>query len=135
MAQAIVTLGPVVNTQSDKLLYGQPDWSIVNTGTNASIACVLAAVTNVQHFCTELDVSFATAPSSGGVMTVKDGTTVIWQASFGVGSGQFFHIDFARPLRATNSASLTATVDAAGSSVAGTVTMIGFSSVSITSFT
>jgi len=135
MAQAITTLGPVVNTQSDKLLYGQPDWSVVNTGTNASIACVLAAVTNVQHYCVELDVSFASAPLTAGVMTIKDGTTVIWQASFGVGSGQFFHIDFMRPLRATNGAALTATVDAAGTSVAGTVTMIGFSSLSITSFT
>lgn len=127
MAASIVNLGNGVFKDADKLLFGMPDWSAIHSDTATALSCGAAAVANEQHFATRLTLSYSAAPAVS-VLTIKDGSVVLWQAEISATGPFVYDFEFKRPLRARVGQALTANVGSAGGAVVQTLILQGFTS-------
>lgn len=131
-ANDVNTLAPITNTAAEKLQFGVPDWTAVHT-VDAACDAVVAGAEGVQHFCQHVTLSYDEAPAKS-TLTVEDGSSVIWQAAIPAAAGPF-DFDFSgSPLRAATGAAIHAKVTDPGGSVVACVTMIGYSSRSLGTF-
>lgn len=125
MASTTTTL-QAISVVAERALFGQPGFTVLDTATAGALA---ASYTPADSFkCARmfhLTLSYSAAPAAS-VLTVKDGTTVIWQAEISA-SAPFVHaFDFsAKPLRASAGAALSANVGSAGGAVAQTLVWTG----------
>lgn len=125
MSASIVNFGES-RAPSDKLSYGTDDWTAIHSATATALSAGPAAVAQAQHYCAKVTLSYSAAPAVS-VFTIKDGTTVIFQAEISA-SAPFVNVfDFQkRPLRASIGAALTANVGSAGGAIVQTIIMEGF---------
>jgi hypothetical protein len=129
MSATLQNLNLAGNTPADRLSFGPPDWTVIHSGTAAALSAGPAGATNKQHWLTHAIVSFSAAPAAGTI-TVKDGTSVIFQVEFGAHITNAIDLNFEqRPLRATVGAALTVNVSSAGGAVVQTVSATGFTDV------
>lgn len=134
MAVAVKTLGFITAIPAERLAFGAPDWTLIDTATATALNAVLAAVQGVQHVLEHVTLSYSAA-TAVATLQVKDGSTVIWQAEIPAAAGPFI-FDFSKcPLRATTGASLSVIVGSAGGAVVQTISAIGYSSQQLTAFT
>ena len=112
---------------AEKAAFAPPTWTAVDTGTNGALVANVVAVARQQHYLTHFTVSFSAALAAPVTVTVKDGTTVIWQVEIGVLSSTFTENFETRPLHASTNAALSVNVGAAGSGVVQTISAAGFS--------
>lgn len=113
---------------AERAAFGVPDWTAIDTGTNAALAATRAAVANKQHYATKATLSFSAAVAAAITFTIKDGTTVIFQAQIPATTLAPITFDWQRrPLHASTNTDLVAGVGAAGASVVQTITLEGFS--------
>lgn len=127
MPASIVNLGNGVGPTADKLAYGMPDWSAIHSDTAAALSCGPAAVANEQHFATRLTLSYSAAPAVS-VLTIKSGSTVLFQVEISATGPFVYDFEFKRPLRAAVGSALTANVGSAGGAVVQTLILQGFTS-------
>ncbi len=140
MASVTVTLGVLADLAAEKASFGQPDWTVFANATNTSNTASVAAIAQIQnapaaiHFLDYLTLSYSSAPTSVGTVTVNDGTTTIWTVNIGLAVPLVLHFDFSkRPLRSQPGGALTITQSASGGAVQS-VQGVGHSSRSITAF-
>lgn len=127
MSAAIVNLAAEVRAPADWLEYRPIDWVAIHTATPGALSAGPAGAAGVQHYLCYFSVTFSAAPAIG-IITVKDGSTVIWQEDFSASAPFDTFRDFGkRPLRASIGAALTVNVATAGGSVVQTVNAAGFS--------
>lgn len=133
-ANVVTTLAPVTNTPAEKLMFGPSDWTLIHTA-NGALAAVIAAAAGNQHFLKRVDLSFSAAPSDS-TLTVKDGTTIIWQIGIPATGPLVYAFDFSGcPLQATEGAALSVNIGTPGGAVVATITAIGKSATRLTAFT
>lgn len=119
-----------LSASAEKAAFGFPAWTAIDTATAAALSAKTAAKARQQHCLTHLTLSFSTAPSSALTLTVKDGTTVIWQVEISTSTLVFTENFETRPLHASTNADLTVNVGSAGGSVVQTISTAGFSIMS-----
>lgn len=127
MPATLVNFGNGTQITADKLAFGAPDWSAIHTATATALACGPAGVQGQQHFATRVTLSYSVAPAVS-TLTIKDGSTVIWQAEISATGPFVYDFVFERPLRASAGNDLTANVGSAGGAVVQTLILQGFSS-------
>jgi hypothetical protein len=133
MSDTLTALDPS-SPVAEKALYGLADWTVVGTATGASTATVTAraqsASTNgvetaaYQIAPTRAYLSFGATITSACTFTVKDGTTVIFQAEIPTATNPLPIPFDLRGLRSSAGAALTAAVSSPGS-ITATITMWG----------
>jgi hypothetical protein len=111
---------------AERALFGPPGWTVVASASNDALVANQAGVTNKQHWLTHLTLSFSAAPAAPTTLTVKDGSTVIWQVEISITTIVLTENFETRPLHATTGAALTVNVGAGGSGVVGTISASGF---------
>jgi hypothetical protein len=132
-ANDVNTLAPASLAQAEQLEFGCPHWTAVHSIDGAADA-VVAGVAGVQHFVTGLTLSFDVAPAAG-TLTIEDGSSVIWQAAIPAAAA-VYDFDFSgRPLPCAIGAAAHGKVSDPGGSVVACITLIGFSSRQLTTFT
>lgn len=133
MTATVRTLNPSGLFPAEKWEFGAADWTVYDTGTHAALAAVVAAVAGVQHAIAYVTLSFAAAPVAACVFTIKDGTTIIWQAEIATDVPRVVNFDFSkRPLRAAAGAAISANLTDPGVAILATISASGISSRSIT---
>jgi len=128
MADTLVTLA-VASAPAEKLEFGMPEWTVIGDATNAAVTCTRAAVADKQHHCTVVTLSFAATVAAACTFTIKDGTTVIWQAEIPTMDNPApITFDFQqRPLRAAVNTALVAGLSSPGN-IKAVISMSGFTS-------
>ena len=122
MASTTNTLQPV-SVPAEKALFGDPKYTVIDTGTNAALAATFTpSGNNAVARMFSVGYSLSAAPATALTLTVKDGTTVIWQHEISVSAPFFGFFTFdKRPLRASVGAALSANIGAPGVGIVGTV--------------
>lgn len=124
MATTTLTLAPISGA-AEILLFGQPTRTFFDTGTASALDATLTPAADQIARLFYLTVSFSAAPAAA-VITVEDGTTVIWQANIGPTGPSLGHFDFsAKPLRGSRGAVLHIKVGSAGGSIVQTICGVG----------
>lgn len=125
MATTTTTLAPI-SAQAEILLYGQPAFTCIHSATAAALdAAVSVPVATQQVRMFHLTLSYSAAPAVS-VLTVEDGTTVIWQAEISATGPFVYAFDFSqKPLRGSKGATLHAKVGSAGGAVVQTIAWTG----------
>ncbi len=127
MPATLQNLATEVRAPADWLEYRPIDWTAIHTATPGALVAGPAGVAGVQHFLCYFCITYSAAPAIG-IVTVKDGTTVIWQEDVSASAPFTIFRDFGkRPLRAAIGAALTINVATAGGSIVQTVNAAGFS--------
>ena len=125
MATTTSTLAAVSPT-AEVALYGQPQFTSLHTATATALSATVTPP-NADQQCRmfHLTLSYSAAPAVS-VLTVKDGTTVLWQAEISA-TGPFVYVfDFSlKPLRGSRGAALSANVGSAGGAVVQTLVWTG----------
>lgn len=119
MSSVTNVLAPV-SLVAERAFFGQPDFTVVQTATNSALAATYTPADANHGQCRMfyLTLSFSAAPTAPLTLTVKDGTTVIWQVEISVSAPFVQNFDFsARPLRASVGAALSANIGASGAAV------------------
>lgn len=114
---------------AEKLAFAPAKWTAVDTNSNAATSANVVAVAGQQHFATHVTVSFSTVPATALTLTIKDGTTVIWQVELSTTNTIFTENFETRPLHASTNAALSANVGAAGTGVTSTISLAGFTAM------
>lgn len=117
-----------VSLSSERSLYASPDWTAVGTGSNATVTATAVAVAGKVNHCTKLVASFSAAPAAACTVTIKDGTTVIFQAEIPAAVTAPIPFDFSQPgtrLRGSTGNALVAGCTTPGASTICTLTMEG----------
>lgn len=124
MSSATNPLAPV-SVVAERALYGQPDYTVIHTATATALSATYTpAGQNVARMFS-LCLSYSAAPAVG-TLTVKDGTTVIWQCEISASTPLVNFFDFSKkPLRASPGAVLSANVGSAGGAVVQTISWVG----------
>ena len=116
-----------VGVSAERALFGQPKFSVIDTGTHAALDANTAPLGNqsvVRLFV--LNVSASAAPATALTLQVKDGSTVIWQCELAAAAPFAYEFDFSnKPLRGSNGATLHATLGDPGVGIVATVTWTG----------
>lgn len=112
---------------AEKAAFGVPTWTMYDTATNTALSAIKAALAQQQHYLTHVTLSFSAAPATALVLTIKDGTTIIWQTEISTDVRTFTENFETRPLHASTNAALNIEVGAAGSGVVQTISASGFS--------
>jgi hypothetical protein len=125
MATTTNTLS-AIRLQAEVALYGQPTFTSIHTATASALsATVTAPNANQQVRMFHLTLSYSAAPAVS-VLTVKDDTTVIWQAEISATGPFVYTFDFsAKPLRSSTGKALSANVGSAGGAVVQTLSWTG----------
>jgi hypothetical protein len=124
MATTTNTLQPV-SVVAERALYGQPDFTVLHPATATALSAVAAGVSQKCLRMFKLVLSYSAAPAVS-VLTVQDGTTVIFQAEISASAPFVYQFDFsAKPLRGSAGAALSAQVGSAGGSVVQTICWTG----------
>ena len=127
MASTTTTL-VALSIPAEERLAANPTRSFVDTGTAAALSATLTPNTGQFAQVARLlraTLSYSAAPAVS-VLTVKDGTTVIWQAEISASAPFLYDFDFSNcPLRATAGAVLSVNVGSAGGAVVQTLSCIG----------
>ena len=124
MATTTNTLAPISGS-AEILMFGQPLTTTIMTGTATALDATLTPAADQIARMFHLTLSYSAAPAVS-VLTVEDGSTVIWQCEISA-SAPFVHVfDFSsKPLRSSRGAVLHAKVGSAGGSVVQTISFIG----------
>jgi len=127
MASTTTNLQAVAPDAYDRL-GPNPTKVFMDTGTASALSATLTPGTGQFAQIARLlraTLSYSAAPAVS-VLTVKDGSTVIWQAEISATGPFVYDFDFARaPLRASAGAVLSVNVGSAGGSVVQTISCIG----------
>ena len=124
MATTTNTLAGITGA-AEVLLFGQPSVTVIHTGSATALDATLTPAADQIARFRHLTVSYSAAPAVS-VLTVEDGSTVIWQAELSA-TGPFVYVfDFSgSPLRGSRGAVLHAKVGSAGGAVVQTISVIG----------
>jgi hypothetical protein len=139
MASVTSTLSTLADLAAEKAAWGQLDWTVTDTRTNATTTAVVAAVGALQnappvtHFLDYLVLSYNSAPTSVGVLTVHDGTANIFTVNIPLNVPNPLIFDFRKPLRSQPGAALTVNLSASGAAIS-TVQLNGHSTRTVTAF-
>lgn len=95
-------------------------WVEYDAQNNATATATKAAATGKQHIVYSVHGSFASAIANK-TLTIKDGTTTIWQHTF----SNSLSVEFPAGIAITPGAAVSAELEAAGSAVIGNVTLHG----------
>lgn len=116
-----------IQPAAEVALFGQPAFTCIHTATHTALAASVSPPNATQ--CVRMfrcDLSFSAAPSAAGTLTVKDGSTVIWQAEISTTGPFVYSFDFsAKPLRASKNAALSANLGDPGVGIVGTISWSG----------
>lgn len=105
-----------------------PEWSIIDTDTNATVTATKSAVAHKQHMITRVVVSFSAVVAAAATISVKRGTTDLELVNVGVLTTEPIILDYGnRPLVGDIDEAVSVVVTAGGSNVIGTVVMQGLS--------
>jgi hypothetical protein len=115
-----------ISMAAEKALFGQPDWTITGLCTADTLIGIAPAVTNKINRVKRVTASYSAAPATG-LLTVKDGTTVIWETQLGsAGTTVGCDFDFSlHPLRGTSGASMTVSAPSGGGAIVQSLAVIG----------
>ena len=117
-----------VSVPAETALFGQPTKVFIDTGTHTALVASLTPGTGQFAQVARLfyaTLSYSAAPAVS-VLTVKDGTTVIYQAEISATGRFVYHFDFsAKPLRASAGAVLSVNVGDAGVGIVQTISCVG----------
>jgi hypothetical protein len=125
MSSSTQTLSPV-SLVAERALFGQPGFTVIHSATATILGATYTPVAaNSMARMFHLTLSYSAAPAAS-TLTVKDGSTIIWQAEISA-TGPFVYVfDFsAKPLRGSNAAALSANVGSAGGAVVQTISWTG----------
>lgn len=123
MATTTNTLQPV-SVVAERALYGQPGFTVIHTATATALSATFTPKGQDVARMFHLTLSYSVAPAVS-TLTVKDGTTVIWQAEIPAAAGPYV-FDFSdKPLRGSAGAVLSANVGSAGGTVVQTISWTG----------
>ena len=118
-----------VSIPAEHAFFGQPSVTVIHTATHTALSATLTPATGQyamvarMFFCT---LSFSAAPATVLTFTVKDGSTVIFQAELSVTGRFVYHFDFSdKPLRGSAGAVLSANVGDAGVGIVQTISFAG----------
>ncbi len=95
-------------------------WVEYDTQNNDTATATKAAASGKQHIIYAVGASFASTIADK-TLTIKDGTTTIWQHTF----SDSLHREFPAGIAITPGAAVSAELEAAGSAVIGNVTLHG----------
>lgn len=111
---------------AETALFGQPDYTVTQTETAGAIDAVATppAGSNKQARMKHLTLSYSAAPAVS-ILTVEDGSTVIWRCEIPAAAGPYVFDFSGAPLRSTNGVALHAKVGSAGGSVVQTISWVG----------
>ena len=114
-----------ISGAAEILLFGQPAFTVIHTATATALDATATPAADQQARMFHLTLSYSAAPAVS-VLTVEDGSTVIWQAEISATGPFVYTFDFsAKPLRGTKGAVLHAKVGSAGVSVVQTISWTG----------
>lgn len=125
--QTPVTLSKSQKADAGQIDYGCPGWTYSDEETNAALSVVVTAVANVQHYLTQVILSFAAVPASACTLTVTDDSTVFLTVQIGVGVIGPVIIPFRRPIPAAVGKALKGDLTSPGN-IKANLCLIGFSS-------
>ncbi len=124
MATTTTTLA-AISGAAEVLLFGPPKTATIMTATATALDATLTPAAGQIALCKHLTLSYSAAPAVG-VLTVEDGTTVLWQAEISATGPFLYDFDFSgSPLRGSRGAVLHAKVGSAGGAVVQTISFIG----------
>ena len=124
MATTTNTLSSI-SVNAERALFGQPDFTVIHTATATALAAQFVPTGQDIARMFSLCLSYSAAPAVS-TLTVKDGTTVIWQTEISASAPFANFFDFSKkPLRGSAGASLTAVVGSAGGAVVQTLSWVG----------
>ena len=114
-----------ISGAAEILLFGQPAFTVIHTATATALDATATPAATQSARMFHLTLSYSAAPAVS-VLTVEDGSTVIWQAEISATGPFVYTFDFsAKPLRGTKGAVLHAKVGSAGVSVVKTISWTG----------
>lgn len=122
MASTTSTLASISGA-AEILLFGQPTKAVFDTATAGALDATLTPAANQIARMFLLCVSYSATPAAS-VVTVEDGTTVLFQANIGSIGPHIFDFS-AKPLRGSRGAVLHAKVGSAGGAVVQTIAFTG----------
>lgn len=109
-------------------LYGANTWVAYHTASNTTLAAKHAAVAGQYHIARQIVVTADAATAGVNVLTVKDGTTVIFTANLPTSiQTSPVIITFPGGLQASVDADITVGMTSTGNSANATVWMTGYS--------
>lgn len=110
---------------AEKAAFGWPTWTSLDSQSSATATATKTGLAGYCHALTHITVSSSAAPSGAVTLTIKDGTTIIWQVELATGVLTFTENFETRPLHASVGADLVASIGSTGST--GTISMAGLS--------
>lgn len=114
-----------ISGAAEVLLFGQPAFTVIHTATATALDATATPAAGQQARLFNLTLSYSAAPAVS-VLTVEDGSTVIWQAEISATGRFVYFFDFsAKPLRGTKDAVLHVKVGSAGGAVVQTISWVG----------
>lgn len=112
---------------AEKQLTGPNDWVAYHSAANTALSAPHAAFTGFQHFVTCIVCTSDGDLAAAGVITVKDGTTVIFTANIPT-TFRSMVVPFPKPLNGSVNAAVSVNMSTTGGGgVTGTVWMSGYS--------
>ena len=118
------TLAPFA-IAAERSWFGQPAFTVEDTGTNTLLAAVATPRDNQNARLFSLRVTFSAAPVTGTIV-IRDGLTRVWRSEFSATGPFDYEFDFSKkPIRGSMGNDLSVTVDPAGASVVQTVSWSG----------
>ena len=124
MTVTVSTLA-AISAPAERALFGQPNFTAIDTGTATALDATVTAPANKQARMKYLTLSYSAAPAVS-VLQVLAGASVIWQAEISATGPFVYNFDFSQfPLRGDIAGILTAKVGSAGGSVVQTLSWIG----------
>jgi hypothetical protein len=120
---------PQLDRSGDKVNWNMPPAqasyaaaAATDTQTNTAATVTVAGITGVPIIITGLSWAYQ-GTVTPALLTIKDGSTVIWQATVGAGFGSY---NFPLPRAITAGNNLVVNLPAGGSAVVGTINVEAF---------
>ena len=115
--------------RSDDLLYAPAKWTIVATGTNATVTATRAApAAGKRNYVVGFSISASSAPATPITATVRTSGGATTLDRFEIPAATFAPIvvNYVRPLEGADAATVDVNLPALGGGVVGTVVVRGF---------
>jgi hypothetical protein len=126
MSDTLVALS-AISLAAEKALFGVPTATVVGIAATGANTATFTGKTGQQWCLCDVSVSFAATTTAASTLTIKDGTTVIWQVELPtLTSPAPVVLSFAkRPLHASSAANLVIGLTSPGA-IASTISASGF---------
>lgn len=116
--------------RSEDLLFAPAKWTIVATGTNATVTATRAGPrAGARNYVVAISISASTTPATAVTARVRTSAGATTLDQFEIPGVAFapIVINYVRPLEGADAASVDVTLPALGPGVTGTVVIRGFS--------